>query len=49
MYILGLNVFSHDTSAALFNKKELLIAVEEKRFSKTKHTKNFPINFIKNV
>lgn len=47
MYILGLNVFSHDTSAALFHKKELLIAVEEERFSKAKHTKNFPINSIK--
>lgn len=42
MYTLGLNVFSHDTSAAIFKNDKLIVAIEEERFSREKHTKNFP-------
>lgn len=40
--ILGLNVWSHDTSACLISAGELVCAVEEERFSGEKHTTSFP-------
>ena len=46
MYILGLNIFSHDTSAAIFYKKKIIAAIEEERLVKEKHTKQFPIKSI---
>lgn len=45
-YRIGLNVFSHDTSCCLFKNKKLLIAIEEERLIKKKHTKNFPFKAI---
>jgi len=47
MKILGINIASHDTSAALMVDGKLICAFEEERFNKEKHTKAFPINAIK--
>ena len=47
MKILGINIASHDTSAALIIDGKLICAFEEERFNKEKHTKAFPINAIK--
>ena len=47
MKILGINICSHDTSAALIANGKLICATEEERFNKKKHTKDFPINSIK--
>ena len=46
MKILGINIASHDTSAALIEDGKLICAFEEERFNKEKHTKAFPINAI---
>ena len=46
MKILGINIASHDTSAALIINGKLICAFEEERFNKEKHTKAFPINAI---
>ena len=46
MKILGINIASHDTSAALIVDGKLICAFEEERFNKEKHTKAFPINAI---
>ena len=43
MKILGINIASHDTSAALIIDGKLICAFEEERFNKEKHTKAFPI------
>ncbi|MDQ2075179.1 carbamoyltransferase C-terminal domain-containing protein [Marinimicrobium sp. ABcell2] len=42
MIILGINHFFHDTSACLVKDGELLVALEEERFSRDKHTWSFP-------
>ena len=47
MKILGINIESHDTSAALIIDGRLICAFEEERFNKKKHTRAFPINAIK--
>ena len=45
-YILGLNYLHSDTSAAIFKNGFLLAAAEEERFTRVKHTSDFPINSI---
>ncbi|MEX0618659.1 MAG: carbamoyltransferase C-terminal domain-containing protein [Pseudohongiellaceae bacterium] len=47
MIILGVNYFFHDTSACLVKDGELLLALEEERFSREKHTWKFPSNAVK--
>ncbi len=42
MVILGLNYFFHDSSACLVIDGKLLVALEEERFSRQKHTREFP-------
>src|SRR5438309_1022177 len=42
MNILGVNCFSHDTAAALLQDGEPVAFVEEERFNREKHTKEFP-------
>ena len=44
--ILGLNFGGHDTSACLMKNGILLAACEEERYTKEKHTRNFPKNAI---
>lgn len=47
MYILGLNCYLHDSSACLLRDNEIVAAAEEERFSRKKHTGDFPYNAIK--
>ena len=47
MYVLGINAYHGDASAALFRDGELLAAVEEERFTRVKHTAGFPSNAIR--
>lgn len=42
MVILGINYFFHDTSACLIKDGDLVIALEEERFTRRKHTWQFP-------
>jgi|TARA_Y100000310_G_C20698657_1_gene827647 carbamoyltransferase len=44
--VLGLNYGGHDTSACLMKNGELISACEEERYTKQKHTRDFPINAI---
>ena len=46
-YILGVSCFYHDSASALIKDGEILIAVQEERFTRKKHDSNFPINAIK--
>ena len=46
-YVLGLNLFHSDTSACLFKNGELVSAAEEERFTRVKHSANFPSEAIK--
>ena len=39
MYILGLNAFHGDCSACLFKDDKLLVAIEEERLTRIKHTR----------
>jgi carbamoyltransferase len=48
MYILGINAYHADSSAALFKDGQLLAAIEEERFRRVKHWAGFPsmaVNF----
>ena len=47
MHILGLSFGYHDAAAALLRDGELVDAVQEERFTRTKHDENFPVNAIK--
>ena len=42
MIILGINHFYHDTSACILRDGKLIVALEEERFSRQKHTWAFP-------
>lgn len=44
MVVLGLNFIFHDTSACIVKDGELLVALEEERFTRKKHTYAFPEN-----
>lgn len=46
MIILGLNYYFHDSSACLLVDGKLVVALEEERFSRQKHTREFPENAI---
>ena len=45
-YILGVSCFYHDSASALIKDGEIVIAVQEERFTRKKHDSNFPINAI---
>jgi carbamoyltransferase len=47
MYILGLNAYHADSSAAIFKDGEMLAAIEEERFTRIKHWAGFPVESIK--
>jgi len=47
MYILGLNAYHADSSAAIFKDGILLAATEEERFTRVKHWAGFPTESIK--
>ena len=45
--ILGISCFYHDSAASLIIDGEIVIAVQEERFSRKKHDSRFPINAIR--
>ena len=47
MYILGLNAYHGDASAAIFKDGELIAAVEEERIRRIKHWAGFPSESVK--
>jgi carbamoyltransferase len=47
MYILGINMHSHDSSAVLMKNGKILFAVEEERLNRVKHYRGFPTLAIK--
>ncbi|MBX2924876.1 MAG: carbamoyltransferase [Chitinophagaceae bacterium] len=42
MYILGINAYHADSSAAIFKDGEMIAATEEERFTRVKHWAGFP-------
>jgi carbamoyltransferase len=46
-YTLGISAFYHDSAATLLRDDEIILAVQEERFTRIKHDKSFPINAIK--
>ncbi len=46
-YLLGISCFYHDSAAALIYNGEILVAVQEERFTRKKHDPSFPINAIR--
>ncbi len=46
MYILGLNAFHADSSAAIFKDGIMIAATEEERFTRVKHWAGFPTQAI---
>ena len=48
-YILGISCFYHDSAAALIHNGEIILAVQEERFSRKKHDSDFPIQSIKYI
>lgn len=47
MYILGINAYHADSSAAIFKDGRLIAATEEERFTRVKHWAGFPTEAIK--
>ncbi len=47
MIVLGINYYFHDSSACLVVDGKLIVALEEERFTRNKHTREFPDNAIK--
>ena len=45
-YILGLNFLHSDTSACIFKNGKLIAAAEEERYTRIKHTSDFPVNAV---
>ena len=45
--ILGISAFYHDSAAALTIEGEAIAAAQEERFTRIKHTPDFPVNAIK--
>jgi carbamoyltransferase len=42
MYILGISAFYHDSAACLIKNGEIIVAVQEERFTRKKHDSSFP-------
>lgn len=47
MYILGLNAYHGDSSAAIFKDTELIVATEEERIRRVKHWAGLPVEAIR--
>lgn len=45
--ILGISAFYHDSAAALLVNGEIVAAAQEERFTRIKHTAEFPVNAIR--
>jgi len=46
MYILGISAYYHDSAAVLVKNGKIVCAIEEERFTRTKHDNAFPIHAI---
>ncbi len=46
-YVLGISCFYHDSSAVLIHDGNIIVAVQEERFTRKKHDNRFPKNAIK--
>src|SRR5690349_20562584 len=46
MYILGINAYHADSSAAIFKDGQMIAATEEERFTRIKHWAGFPAQAI---
>ncbi len=46
-FILGISCFYHDSAAALLRDGEIIVAVQEERFSRKKHDPGFPAKAIR--
>ncbi len=47
MKILGISCYYHDSAASIIVENEIVVAVQEERFTRKKHTSDFPLNSIK--
>ena len=47
MKILGISCFYHDSAATILIDNEIIAAVQEERFTREKHTPDFPSNSIR--
>lgn len=47
MKILGISCFYHDSAATIIVDNEILASVQEERFTRIKHTPDFPLNSIR--
>jgi len=47
MKILGISAYYHDSAAALISAGEIQAAAQEERFTRKKHTPDFPVNAVK--
>tara|TARA_B100000886_G_scaffold305661_1_gene237516 strand:+ start:11673 stop:13544 length:1872 start_codon:yes stop_codon:yes gene_type:complete len=45
-YILGISCYYHDSAAVLIKNDEIVVAVQEERFSRKKHDSSFPSNAV---
>ena len=45
--ILGISAFYHDSAAAIIVNNDIVAAAQEERFTRIKHTPDFPVNAIK--
>jgi len=45
--ILGISAFYHDAAAAILKDGQIIAAAQEERFSRKKHTPDFPVNAVK--
>jgi len=45
--ILGISAFYHDSAAAILVDGKTAAAAQEERFTRKKHTPNFPVNAVK--
>ena len=45
--ILGISAFYHDSAAAILVDGEIIAAAQEERFTRKKHTPDFPVNAVR--
>ncbi|NLP10830.1 hypothetical protein GX408_10590, partial [bacterium] len=45
--LLGISAFYHDSAAALIQDGRIVAAAQEERFTRKKHTPEFPVHAIK--
>ena len=47
MYVLGISALYHDSASCIAKDGNILAAVQEERFTRTKHDPSIPVNAIK--